>query len=182
MNDYGDPWEIGPIEPFIEEYKEDLLKSPLFGVLREDLEKPPEQMTITEKRILFYMGITALIGEKIGKSLEVDSEEYEKDLFKAGTIAMDKLWRTTQSYRRDYIPNDLEERERWEVVDLTGKEYFLGKGLILEEDEIKETLEGMKKYDKFFEKELEFYDIKEEDGEIVDYEIEDHDSFVRVRD
>lgn len=95
---------------------------------------------------------------------------------------MDKLWRTTQSYRKDYIPNDLEERERWEVVELTGKEYFLGKGLILEKDEIKETLEGMKNYDKFFEKELELYDIKEEDEEIVDYEIEEHDSFLRVRD
>ncbi len=181
MNDYGEAPEIGPIKPFIEEYEERLLNSPLVD-LSKLLEKSPDQMTVAEKRALFYLGTSAIIGEKIAKSLEVEPEEYEKDLFKAGTIGMGKLWRTTQSWRKDYIPNDLEKEERWEVVDLTGKEYFLGKGLILEEDEIKETLEGMKKYEKFFEKELEFYKIEEEDGEIVDYEIEEHDSFVRDRD
>ncbi|MCD6367478.1 MAG: hypothetical protein J7L45_00150 [Candidatus Aenigmarchaeota archaeon] len=157
----------------LRELEEKLKDSSIIKISPGDLSEAKDPL---ERYVSFYLGASALIGESVGKKVGIDVKSKGWELIKAGTVALDKLFRMTMEHRKDKLYGKFKEDEMREITILTAKEYLLGKG-ILPENETEEVLKGMKKYEEAFENELKFYEIEEEDDKIKNYSIKRHDTF-----
>lgn len=130
-------------DPF-KELERRMEKLKIIKISPEDIEK----MNDEEKAVTYHIGMAGLLGEVIGKKLDVDIENHKEELLMAGAYACDKLW-GIRMRKDDPLYHKFEEDELREIVFLTGAKYLLEKD-VLPEDKKDLVLGGIEKYREAF--------------------------------